>query len=66
MKHPLLFFAVLVLLIPFVNAEDIEKQVWTKDLQNGYISTAPLIVEEVVIVRSSGFWTGQERVKPES
>tara|TARA_B100001758_G_scaffold55632_1_gene46005 strand:- start:1085 stop:2725 length:1641 start_codon:yes stop_codon:yes gene_type:complete len=61
MKRPLLFFAVLVLLIPFVNAEDIEKQVWTKDLQNGYISTAPLIVEEVVIVRSSGFWTGQER-----
>ena len=34
---------------------------WELDLENGYISTKPLVVEENVIVRTSGFWTGEDR-----
>ena len=34
---------------------------WEVDLDNGYISTKPIIVEEQVIVRTSGYWTGEDR-----
>ena len=44
-----------------VNAETSPNLVWSKDLDNGYISTSPLIVEDQVFVRTSGFWTGDER-----
>ena len=34
---------------------------WETDLDNGYISTKPIIVDEQVIVRTSGYWTGEDR-----
>ena len=34
---------------------------WELDLENGYISTKPLVVEENVIVRTSDLWTGEDR-----
>jgi len=34
---------------------------WEVDLGEGYISTKPVIANETVFVRSSGFWTGDER-----
>ena len=34
---------------------------WEVDLDNGYISTKPIIVDEQVIVRTSGYWTGEDR-----
>ncbi len=34
---------------------------WEADLDNGYISTKPIIVDEQVIVRTSGYWTGEDR-----
>ena len=43
------------------NAEHSSKPSWNKDLKNGYITTSPLIVEDQVFVRTSGFWTGTDR-----
>ncbi|MGB1913557.1 MAG: PQQ-binding-like beta-propeller repeat protein [Candidatus Poseidoniaceae archaeon] len=34
---------------------------WTHEFESGYISTQPLIQEDSVFVRISGFWTGEER-----
>ena len=34
---------------------------WTHEFESGYISTQPLIVEDTIFVRISGFWTGEER-----
>ena len=49
------------LLIPSSSGIAEEEVSWEVDLENGYISTKPLIIEEQVIVRTSGFWTGDER-----
>jgi hypothetical protein len=57
MKRLLLFLA-LLLLIPPVSAAQVE---WSVDLSNGYITTAPIIVDDQVIVRTSGFWSGSDR-----
>ena len=56
-----LFFVVLLLVLPLVQADTEEQVVWTKDLENGYISTSPLIVDDTVVVRTSGFWTEEDR-----
>ena len=42
-------------------AQSEESQFWEIDLNNGYISTKPIIVEDQVIVRTSGFWNGEDR-----
>ena len=34
---------------------------WSADLGPGYITTSPVVDEERVYVRTSGFWTGTER-----
>ena len=33
----------------------------TCEFESGYISTQPLLVEDTIFVRISGFWTGEER-----
>ena len=51
---------VLVLLIlPMVQASS--ESSWTHEFESGYISTQPIVVDDTVYVRTSGFWTGEER-----
>ncbi|MDP6870517.1 MAG: PQQ-binding-like beta-propeller repeat protein [Candidatus Poseidoniaceae archaeon] len=59
MRRAILIF--FVLLIPIVSATLDEQNSWKIDIDNGYISTKPLIVEDQVIVRTSGFWINQDR-----
>jgi outer membrane protein assembly factor BamB len=47
--------------VPLSTGADEDRSSWEVDLDNGYISTKPIIVEEQVIVRTSGFWTGEDR-----
>ena len=49
------------ILIPVSTAEEQNSNYWEIDLDNGYISTKPIIVDSQVIVRTSGFWTGEDR-----
>ena len=49
------------LLIPVSTVFAEESNSWEVDLDNGSISTKPIIVEEQVIVRTSGYWTGEDR-----
>lgn len=49
----------LVLLLPFTKAES--NYSWEHEFENGYITTQPLIIENSVYVRTSGFWIGDER-----
>ncbi|MGB2036890.1 MAG: PQQ-binding-like beta-propeller repeat protein [Candidatus Poseidoniaceae archaeon] len=49
----------LVLLLPFTKAES--NFSWEHEFENGYITTQPLIIENSVYVRTSGFWIGDER-----
>tara|TARA_B100001113_G_C21108908_1_gene622269 strand:- start:437 stop:2140 length:1704 start_codon:yes stop_codon:yes gene_type:complete len=46
---------------PSTIAQTEENYSWEIDLDNGYISTKPIFLEEQVIVRTSGFWTGEDR-----
>ena len=34
---------------------------WTRDVGPGYITTSPVADEDRVFIRTSGFWTGEER-----
>ena len=62
MKRSLvLSLLLLCLLVPLSTGADEDRSSWEIDLDNGYISTKPIIVEEQVIVRTSGFWTGEDR-----
>ena len=49
------------LLIPHSIADSGTQENWEVDLKNGYISTKPIFVDDQVIVRTSGFWTGSDR-----
>ena len=49
----------LVLLLPFTKAES--NYSWEHEFENGYITTQPLIVDDSVYIRTSGFWIGDER-----
>jgi len=49
----------LVFLLPFTKAES--NYSWEHEFENGYITTQPLIVEDSVYVRTSGYWIGDER-----
>ena len=49
------------ILLPSSTAIPEDFESWEVDLDNGYISTKPIIVEEQVIVRTSGYWTGEDR-----
>ena len=49
------------LMIPNSVADSSDQESWEVDLENGYISTKPIFVDDQVIVRTSGFWTGEDR-----
>ena len=49
----------LLILLPFAKAESTHS--WEHEFDNGYITTQPLLVEDSVFVRTSGFWIGDER-----
>mgnify|MGYP003977855817 CR=1 FL=1 len=49
------------LLIPPSSGSVENDSSWEVDLENGFISTKPIIVEDQVIVRTSGFWTEEDR-----
>ena len=54
-------FVVLTLFIlPAVQASS-ESSSWTYEFESGYITTKPLFVGDDVFVRTSGFWTGDDR-----
>ena len=40
------------------SAQSTVTEIWERDLENGYISTAPLVTDNLIIVRTSGTWTG--------
>ena len=46
-------------MLPLVQANS--ESSWSHEFEAGYISTQPLVVDESVFVRTSGFWTGDER-----
>ena len=48
-----------LLMLPLVQANS--ESSWSHEFEAGYISTQPLVVDESVYVRISGFWTGEER-----
>ena len=58
MKRVVLLLLPLILL-PFAKAESTHS--WEYEFENGYITTQPLLVEDSVFVRTSGFWIGDER-----
>ncbi len=54
-------FVVLTLFIlPAVQASS-ESSSWAHEFESGYITTKPLFVGDDVFVRTSGFWTGDDR-----
>ena len=57
-----LLLATLSLLLPVeaTTPESWELE-WEVDLVDGYITTHPIIDDDTVYVRTSGFWTGEER-----
>ena len=62
MRKILVIFCLLTcLLIPNSAADSSNQENWEVDLENGYISTKPIFVDDQVIVRTSGFWTGEDR-----
>ena len=62
MKRIIVAFCLLsCMLIPISTANEQASDYWEVDLDNGYISTKPIIVDDQVIVRTSGFWTGEDR-----
>ena len=58
MKRVVCLF-LLLFLLPFAKAESTHS--WKHEFENGYITTQPLLVEDSVFVRTSGFWMGDER-----
>ena len=62
MRQILVVFCLLTcLMIPNSVANSSNQENWEVDLENGYISTKPIFVDDQVIVRTSGFWTGEDR-----
>jgi len=58
-----LVFAVLLILLaslPSTTASTARPE-WTYDVGPGYITTSPVVDEGRVFIRTSGFWTGEER-----
>ena len=51
--------SLLLFLLPFAKAES--NHSWEHEFENGYITTQPLLIEDSVFVRTSGFWMGDER-----
>ena len=51
----------LLLLLPFNTAGEEWSMEWQVDLGEGYITTSPVMFNEHLFVRTSGFWTAEER-----
>ena len=57
-------FLLVFSLLPFASASQQTQQLqWSVTLDDGYISTKPLIIDDKVFVRSSGFWSGDASPK---
>ena len=54
------FVALTLFILPTVQASS-ESSSWTHEFESGYITTKPLFVGDDVFVRTSGFWTGDDR-----
>lgn len=52
-------FVLTLFMLPLVQANS--ESSWSHEFEAGYISTQPLVVDDSVYVRTSGFWTGEER-----
>ena len=61
MKKTLALILIICCFSSLVNAQQSSQMIWENNLQNGYISTKPLIVDDQIIVRTSGFWTSSDR-----
>ena len=57
MRVPSILF-ILILCVPLAQATS--ETTWTHEFDAGYITTKPLIIDDTVYVRTSGFWTGSE------
>ena len=55
------FFLLTCFMIPNSVADTSNQESWEVNLENGYISTKPIFVDDQVIVRTSGFWTEEDR-----
>jgi len=55
-----LWLLVFLLLFSTVSAQSMQEG-WERNLENGYITTAPVVIEEKVILRTSGTWDGEDR-----
>ena len=51
-------FLAIICFTSLVSAHSTATENWERDLDNGYISTAPLLTDDLVIVRTSGTWDG--------
>ena len=62
MKRSIVLVGLLLcLLIPTSSGTPTTTSSWEIDLDNGYISTKPIIIDDQVIVRTSGFWAEEDR-----
>ena len=61
MKKTLALILIICCFSSLVNAQQSSQMIWENNLQNGYISTKPLIADDQIIVRTSGFWTSSDR-----
>ena len=58
------YFLLIFSLLPFATASQQTEQLqWSVTLDDGYISTKPIIIDDTVFVRSSGFWSGDTSPK---
>lgn len=58
---PVIVFLVFILVcLPMVEASTSTLQ-WTFDVRPGYITTSPVADEDHVYIRTSGYWTGDQR-----
>ena len=48
----------IILCVPLAQAST--ETTWTHEFDAGYITTKPLIIDDTVYVRTSGFWTGSD------
>ena len=58
------YFLLIFSLLPFATASQQTEQLqWSVTLDDGYISTKPIIIDDTVFVHSSGFWSGDTSPK---
>jgi hypothetical protein len=60
MRRPVLMVIGVLSLISLTGVQALTPA-WTLDVGPGYITTAPVVDDEAIYLRTSGFWTGEER-----